>query len=116
MTGLRGVFDHVEQGDVSGVVRHGKAAHMRAPTFRGQRDGAVVQYGAAADQDVAPAGAGIGDGATPVRVQMQARIVDLPPPRLTVPWGGGPGRQIQDGFEHRAIRKSARQVCPLVDD
>ena len=116
MTGLRGVFDHLEQGDVSGVVRHGKAAHVRTPTFRGQRDGAVVQYGAAADQDVAPAGAGIGDGATPVRVQMQACIVDLPPPRLTVLWGGCAGRQIQDGFEHRAIRMSARQMCPLVDD
>jgi len=47
---------------------------------------------------------------------MQACIVDLPPPRLTVLWGGCAGRQIQDGFEHRAIRMSARQMCPLVDD
>ena len=62
----------------------GEAPEAGVPTVCRQRHDAMVQHGAAAEQDVTPIGVGVAELATAVSVEMHALPADPPMPRLGV--------------------------------
>jgi len=86
----------------------GEAPETGVPTVCRQRHDAMVQHGAAAEQDVTPVKVGVAELATAVSVEMHALPADPPMPRLGVLGGRRSRSYVQRSLKCGCIGKSCQ--------